>query len=475
MSRQPWRSFGMGAVTVVTGYRMDGTIFDIATTGGGVNTGVQAGNWHRRIWRLAMPMIISNISVPLLGAVDTAVMGHLPDPAYLGAVAIGALIFSYVYWGFGFLRMSTVGITAQAFGEGSEAGVQTVLYRAGLIAFGLAAAILLLQQPIALLSFNLLPASDQVEDLARRYFHIRVWGAPAALATFVILGWFLGQEDARTPLAIQVATNGINIVLDLWFVMGLGWGVDGVAAATLIAEYAGFLLGGFLVLRRLSRMGERLVPDRNLFAFAQFRSMVAINRDIFIRTFCLLTAFAIFTARGAQMGDVVLAANAVLLNFLTFSSHALDAFAHAAEALVGGAKGRRDRAGFHAASMTAMIWGVGIAAGASVLFLIAGPLIIDGLTGIAEVRETAYVYLAWAAAMPIVSVWCFTLDGIFIGATRSADLRNGMVLTLIGYLAALAVLEPAFGNHGLWASIVVLMALRAVTLGLRYPALLRSI
>ena len=452
-----------------------GTIFGNMWMGDGVTSKVQAGNWHRRIWRLAMPMIISNISVPLLGAVDTAVMGHLPDPAYLGAVAIGALIFSYVYWGFGFLRMSTVGMTAQAFGGGDETGFQTVLYRAGLIAFGLAAAIILLQQPIAMLSFNLLSASDQVEDLAHRYFLIRVWGAPAALATFVILGWFLGQEDARTPLAIQVVTNGINIALDLLFVMGLGWGVDGVAAATLIAEYAGFLLGGFLVLRRLARMGERLVPDRSLFALHEFRSMVAINRDIFIRTFCLLTAFAIFTAQGAKMGDVILAANAVLLNFLTFSSHALDAFAHAAEALVGGAKGRRDRAGFHAASKTAMLWGAGIAAAASVLFLVTGPYIIDGLTGITEVRETAYTYLFWAAAMPIVSVWCFTLDGIFIGATRSADLRNGMVITLIGYLAALYVLESAYGNHGLWASIIVLMVLRGVTLGLRYPALLRSI
>lgn len=422
-----------------------------------------------------MPMIISNISVPLLGAVDTAVMGHLPDPAYLGAVAVGALIFSYVYWGFGFLRMSTTGMTAQAFGTRDESGVQVVLFRAGAIALGLAAGIILLQLPIAWLSFVLLPASDQVEGLAHRYFEIRVWGAPAALGTFVILGWFLGQEDAKTPLVIQVVTNAINIALDLLFVMGLGWGVDGVAGATLIAEYAGFLLGGYLILRRLSGMENRLVPDRDLFSFGAFKSLAAINRDIFIRTFCLLSAFAIFTARGAQMGDVILAANAVLLNFLTFSSHALDAFAHAAEALVGGAKGRRDKEGFHAASMIALKWGFGIAAGATLVFFVAGPFIIDGLTGIVEVRSAAYSFMFWAAIMPIVSVWCFTLDGIFIGATRSADLRNGMIITLAGYLASLALLEPAFGNHGLWASIVVLMILRGITLGLRYPALLRSI
>jgi len=440
-----------------------------------VNTGVQAGNWHRRIWRLAMPMIISNISVPLLGAVDTAVMGHLPDPAYLGAVAIGALIFSYVYWSFGFLRMSTTGLIAQAFGSSDEAGIQTVLFRAGAIAFALAAGIILLQLPIALLSFSLIPASEQVEDFARTYFFIRVWGAPAALGTFVILGWFLGQEDARTPLAIQVFTNGINIALDLLFVVGLGWGVEGVAAATLIAEFAGFALGGFLVLRRLGAMSGRIAIDRSHFSFREFKTMVAINRDIFIRTFCLLTAFGIFTARGAQMGDVTLAANAVLYQFLTFSSHGLDAFAHAAEALVGGAKGRRDKAGFHEASKVALLWGLGIAAGATAIFFVAGPYIIDGLTGIPEVRETANTYLFWAAIMPVISVWCFTLDGIFIGATRSVDLRNSMLITFIGYLAALAVLEHAFGNHGLWASLVVLMVLRGVTLGLRYPALLRSI
>lgn len=462
-------------MTAVTGYRQAGRSIKNVGTDDGVSTGVQADNWHRRIWRLALPMIISNISVPLLGAVDTAVMGHLPDPAYLGAVAVGAVIFSYVYWGFGFLRMSTTGMTAQAHGGGDAVGTQTVLYRAGMIAIGLSVVILLLQLPIAWLSFELLPATDQVEDLADRYFAIRIWGAPAALGTFVILGWFLGLEDARTPLVLQVFTNAINIVLDLLFVIGLDWGVDGVAAATLIAEYSGFLLGVVLVWRRLARMRHRYVFDHRLFALAEFGAMIAINRDIFIRTFCLLTAFAIFTARGAKMGDVILAANAVLYQFLTFSSHALDAFAHAAEALVGGAKGRRDRASFHIASKVAMFWGVGIAACTSVIFWLAGPFIIDELTKIPEVREAAYDHMIWAAAVPIVSVWCYTLDGIFIGATRSADLRNGMVVTLVGYLVALAVLEPAFGNHGLWASIMVLMVLRAMTLGLRYPSLLRSI
>ncbi len=432
-------------------------------------------NWHRRMWRLALPMIVSNISIPLLGMVDTAVVGHLPDPAYLGGVAIGALIFSYVYWGLGFLRMSTTGLTAQSYGERGYQGVYAVLLRAGIMAIGFAAAILLLQSPIALLAFGLLSGSDQVELFGAQYFSIRIWGAPAALATFVFLGWFLGQEDAKTPLILQVIINGVNIVFDLIFVIGLDWGVEGVAAATLIAEYSGLLLGGFFVIRRLSLIGERPRLDLSLLAFQDFKAMIAINRDIFIRTFCLTTAFALFTARSAQMGDVILAANTVLMNFLTIASHVLDAFAHAAEALVGAAKGRRDRAAFHAASMVAFQWGALVAVASTLLFFAFGPFLIDLLTGIEEVRVLAKDHMVWAAMMPVLAIWCFTLDGIFIGATRSADLRNGMLVTLAIYLAALYLLENSFGMNGLWAAVAVLMILRGVTLAVRYPALLRSI
>lgn len=433
------------------------------------------GGWDGRVWRLAGPIILANLTVPLLGAVDTAVVGRLPDPAYLGAVAVGATIFSFVYWGFGFLRMSTTGLTAQAWGQGDAAEVKAAFARAAGIALAIAGALILLQGPILWAALGLFEATDQVEDLAAGYFTIRIWGAPAALMNYVLLGWFLGRQDARTPLLLQILINAVNIALDLLFVVGLGWDVRGVAAATAIAEWSGLLLGLLLVRRALAASGAGPVGRARLLDREALRRLVAVNRDIFIRTLCLVGAFAYFTMRGATMGEITLAANAVLLNFLTIASFGLDGFAHAAEALVGRSLGRRDRADFDAAVRSVFKWAAVLAGGAAALFVLAGPALIALLTDIPAVRAEANHFLLWPALLPLVSVWCFTFDGIFIGATRGADLRNAMILSLAVYLAALHWAQPAFGNHGLWFAMTLFMAVRGLSLAALYPRLKRSV
>ena len=429
---------------------------------------------HRRVWRVAGPIILSNISVPLLGAVDTAVVGHLDSPIYLGGVAIGSLIFNYVYWGFGFLRMGTTGLAAQALGARDSHEIWATLNRGFIVAAVLSAIVITLQIPIVESANWLFDASQPVESLASEYFRIRIWAAPAALANYVILGWLIGLQRAGSALTIQVFMNGLNVILDLVFVMGFGWDVQGVALASVLSEYAAIALGLLLCLRILRReRGERNL--KSLWDVSRFRRLAAINGDIFIRTLFLISAFAVFTAQAAKMGDTTLAANALLLNFQMFLSYALDGFAHAASALVGGAVGARDRAAFRRTVLVTTVW----AAGTALLFIAAygagGHLLIDLLTSLPDVRQEAYLYLPWLIASPLVSVWSFQLDGIYIGATESRLMRNTMVLSFLGYAGALAMLVPAYGNHGLWAALLFFMALRGITLGVRYPVIERRI
>ena len=410
---------------------------------------ITAREWHGRVWRLAAPIILSNLSVPLLGAVDTAVVGQLPEPYFLGAVAVAALIFTFIYWGFGFLRMGTTGLTAQAWGAGDRDEARAILTRSLLIAAALGLAIIILQRLIGAAAFSLLEASAEVEANREAYFAIRVWSAPAALGNYVVLGWFLGLQNAKIPLVLQLFLNGLNIVLDLIFVLVLGWQVEGVALATVIAEYAGFALGMLFVLRRIKR--TRAVSAVQIFYLAHFKRMFAVNRDIFIRTLCLIFCFAYFTAQGAKLGDVVLAANAVLMNFMALMSHGLDGFAHAAEALVGGAAGAGHREGFRRAVITAAIWANVVAAGFVLAFWLAGLALIDILTGVPSVREAAAQYLPWLYAAPVISVWALLLDGVFLGTTQTVELRNAMIFSTILYVGAVQIALPIFGNHGLSA------------------------
>jgi len=417
--------------------------------------------------------MLSNVSVPLLGAVDTAVVGRLPEPQHLGGVAIGAVIFSVVFWVFGFLRMGTTGPTAQALGSGDGEEVRATLGRAALTAMVLGLAVIAVQAPLAWIVFPLLGASGEVAELGRAYFDIRVWGAPATLMNYALLGWLLGMQDARSALVLQLALNVSNMLLDILFVMGFGWGVEGVAVASVLAELGAVGIGLLLVRRKL-RLNAGVWRRERVFDGGRIRRMFAINGDIFVRTLCLQAAFFLFTAESAKLGDLVLAANAVLLHLQQFMACGLDGFAHATEALTGHAIGARDRRQFTGAVRAATAWAVPFAAAFAVVYALFGPFLVGLMTTIPEVRVTAADFLPWLIASPLISVWSFLLDGIFLGATRTADMRNNMLLSLALYAAALFGLIGVWGAHGLWAALLVLMVLRAATLGLRLPVLLRT-
>ncbi len=424
--------------------------------------------------RLAVPIILANIGQPLLGAVDTAVMGHLPSPAYIGGVAVGALIFSFLYWAFGFLRMATTGFIAQARGAGDHQEIRDVALRAALLAAVLGLAIVALQAPAQWFAFWAVEATPRVEALAGAYFDIRIWGAPATLLVYVGIGWLIGMERTGAVLALTLYMNGLNIALDLLFVPVFGWGIEGVALATLIAEVSTAVIGIAVIAWLHRPLGGRwrrrgLLSDRSKTA-----GLLRANTDIFLRTLCLIFAFAWFTAQGAKLGETVLAANAVLFHFFLLIGHGLDGFAFAAEALVGGAIGRRDRARYGEAIRLTTIWAGIVAAGFALAYLAAGGLVIDTLTDIEKVRDLARVYLPWAIAIPLAGVWSFQLDGIYIGATRTREMRNGMALALAVYLAAGYALLDLWGNDGLWLSLYVFLIARAAVLFLWLPRIAAS-
>jgi len=437
---------------------------------------VSAGGARRNtsVLGLALPIILSNLSIPLMGAVDTAVMGHLPDAAYLGGVALGALVFTYVYWGFGFLRMATTGFVAQANGAGDHQELRHVTLRGALLALGLGALVVALQRPLADLAVLVLEGSPRVKALARDYVLVRIWGAPAALFVYVSLGWLIGMQRMRSVLALTVLQNAINAALAILFVVAFGWGIEGVAAATLIADYAGAAIGVLALWHAHRGIGGRW-GGAGLFDRAKLLAAFRVNGDIFLRTLFLVSGFAWFTSQGAGQGDVVLAANAILVTFIALASYGLDGFAHAAETLVGGAVGARDRAAFRAAVRVSTLWAAGVALIAAAVLAVAGALLIDVVTSLPDVRAAARTFLPWAAIYPLVAVWCFQLDGIYIGATRTAEMRNGAALSLAGLLAAGYALMPSFGNHGLWAALLAFAACRGLTLALWYPRLLRGV
>jgi MATE family multidrug resistance protein len=424
--------------------------------------------------KIALPIVLSGATVPLIGAVDTAVVSQTGEVAPTGAVGIGAVILSTIYWVFGFLRMGTTGLVGQAEGEGDRAEVAALLTRALLIAFAAGAVLILLQGPIFRGAFLASPASDEVETLAQQYLSIRIISAPAAIAVYAITGWLVAMEQTGRVLVLQLVMNGVNMALDLWFVLGLGWGVPGVAWATVIAEVSGVLLGLALCAPAFRRPEWRDWP--RVFDKARLIRMAVVNSDILIRSAALMGIFTSFTlVYSPKLGDVTLAANHVLMQFLTVSAYALDGFAYAAEALVARAVGRRDVVRLRRASVLCAFWGLVSAVLMAVLFWLAGPALIDVMHKGPVVQDTARQYLVWVALSPLLGVWAFTLDGIFIGATRGPDLRNMMILSLVIYLISVAVLMPILGNHGLWLALLISFAARGVTLGARYPALERDL
>jgi MATE family multidrug resistance protein len=429
---------------------------------------------HRQVWALVVPIILSNLTVPLMGAVQTGVMGHLPDPAYIGGVALGTQFFSYFYLVFGFLRMATTGFVAQAKGAGDAQELRSIAVRGTILALGFGALLIALQAPLADLTFLALGGSAKVQALGHDYIALRIWSAPAALFGFVALGWLIGMAHMRTVLVLTFVQNGLNALLAIWFVNGLGWGIAGVAVATLIAECAGAVVAAIAVWHaHRGKPGRWLAPgllDRH-----RLLGMMQVNGNIFLRTLFLLTGLAWFTSQGARQGDIVLAANAVLINLLFIASYGLDAFANAAETLVGGAIGARRRAALSAAVRVTTLWAGGIALAATGAFALLGPALIDLLTGLDAVRSEARRYLPWAIVSPIVAVWCFQFDGIYIGATRTAEMRNGMALALLLLLGLGYALMPALGNHGLWLALLAFFAFRGLALWLWYPRIVRSV
>ena len=429
--------------------------------------------WHRRIWALAGPIIISNLSVPLVGAVDTAVVGHLPDPVYIGAVALGAVIFNFLYWGFGFLRMGTTGFIAQAHGAGDADEIRMTFARASLLAGSIGLALVILQKPIGLVALWAFSGDAELEGLTLDYYTIRIWSAPAALIHYAVLGCLIGMQNTRAALALQLTLNGSNVVLDLVFVLVLGLGVKGVALATVFSEYLAVSLGIWLLLHNLHRLGGKWYRSQILDS-ARLKAMVQVNANIFIRTLCLIFAFAYFTAIGTKLGKTTLAANAVLMHLQLFMAYGLDGFAHAAEALTGGAFGAKNTTAFKQAVKVSSVWALAIATLITLIYATLGMSIIELITGIPEVRATASDYLPWLIASPLLSVWSFQLDGIFIGTTRSTEMRNGMLISLAAYLCAVWVMVPLWDNHGLWLAMMVFMVTRALTLGMWYPRIERA-
>jgi MATE family multidrug resistance protein len=422
---------------------------------------------------MAGPIIFANISVPLLGAVDTAVVGHLPEVYYIGAVAIGAMLFTYIYHLFNCLRMGTTGPTAQARGAGDYAEVRAMIGRALLLAGAIGAVLIALQLPILAFAFWLIDASPQVERYAREYFLIRIWSMPAVLAGYAIIGWYYGLRDVRTPLIVQIFGNTLNILLDFLFVFGFGWGVAGVAVASVIASYAGLLLGLYYVwrtVRTLPGSGHARLLDRD-----RLIRMVSINGDIVLRTFCVVSVLGLFMAKSAELGDVTLAANQVLHNFLVFTSFGLDGFAHAAEAILGEAVGRRDRAAFQRAMRVVFIWAALVGALNLVVYAIAGHGIIALMTSIPEVRAAAADYLLWPVVMPLVAVWAYTYDGVYLAATRTTIMRNTVMVSFAAFAALLYTLMPVYGNTGVWIAVAAFLGLRGVLLHLFFPRVLRTI
>ena len=424
---------------------------------------------HRRILNIAVPIVISNASVPILGLVDTGVIGRMGEAAPIGAVGVGAIVIGSIYWIFGFLRMGTVGLTSQADGAGDTAEVIALFSRALLIGLAAGVAIIGLQIWLFRGAFYISPASDEVETLARQYMTIRVWSAPAAIAIYGITGWLIAQERTRAVMAIQLVMNGTNIALDLLFVMGFGWGVGGVAIATFIAEWSGLALGIWLCRNAFDHPAWR---DRaRLLDPVKLRNMALVNTDILIRSVLLQAIFVSFMLYGAGFGDVPLAANQVLLQFLFFTSFAMDGFAFAVESLVGKAIGAKKPGAVRRASVMTGMWAAGICAAMALAFAFGGGVMIDLMTTAPDVRQEARAYLPYMVAAPVVGCAAWMFDGIYIGATRTVDMRNMMIISTIVYFISVIPLMGAYGNHGLWIGLLISFVVRGITLGWRYPAL----
>jgi MATE family multidrug resistance protein len=415
--------------------------------------------------------MVANLTTPLIGIVSTIAIGRLGDAALLGGVAISSVIFDCLFWLFAFLRMSTVAFAAQSLGAGETQELRAILIRGFIVAAVVGAALILLQIPLGTVLLGAMGGSEGVTRAAKIYFTIRIWSAPLALANYVVLGWLIGQARAKLALGVQIAINLINAAATVVLVLVLDAGIAGAAIAAVIAEATGLALG-VVIARRLT-YGQPAIPRAALFDRAKLMRLLAVNRDIMIRTASLIAVFLFFTSQGARSGDVTLAANAVLNNFLLISAFFLDGLANAAEQLCGRAYGARDRNAFSTATRLVIRWGFAFALAVTIVFALFGPALIDIMTASADVRRSARDYLPFVILSPVLAVFAFAYDGVYIGSTWARDMRNLMMLSLVMFLAAWLALR-SFGNAGLWGALLVHYAARGGLQALRYPALVRA-
>ena len=430
---------------------------------------------HARVARIALPVVLSNATVPIQGAIDTAIIGNQGEAVLLAAVVLGATALTLLFTAFNFLQMGASGLTAEALGAGDTRRVINTLIRALIVAAGIATVMILLRDSVARGALALFAGSAEAEALATGYVRLRLLGAPAELANYALIGWFTGQELTRRLFEMQIAISLVNVTLNLAFVVGLGWGVEGVAAATAIAAWAGLGVGLWRVRRRIAElMPAGFVPERaRLLDPGELTRVVALNRDIFLRTLCLTGSFAWFARLGSLQGDTVLAANGVLMQFTHVAAYALDGFAMAAETLVGQALGRRDPALLHRAVAATGAAALALAAGLALVFTLSGGAVIDALTNVAAVRETARAHMAWATLLPLAGVLAYHLDGVFIGAAEGGAMRNAMLAAAVLFGGTGWVLSHWLSNHGIWLALWLWMLMRAGFLALRYQRILR--
>lgn len=430
---------------------------------------------YKHVFYLAIPIILANLTQPLMSAVDTAVAGHLPGAHYLAGVALGSLLFNLVFWAFGFLRMGTTGLVAQFLGAHQTDSVVLTVGRGILIAITLGLLILLLQVPLITTGLALLGASPEATEQARLYAHGRVWAAPLSLINYVILGWLLGCQRVRTALFIQVLINVVNLMAVLSFVYGFDWGVSGIGRATAVADLSGALIGGFLLWRSYK---TQILTLRwtELIETTALRRLIQINSHLFVRTACLLATMTWFTHLGAKQGDTLLATNAILLNFLSFTSYGLDGFAHAAETLSGAAVGQRRPQSLSRIVRICLVWGLVGSLLYMLVYALFGSDLIRLLTDQVAIAELADRYLVWVVLAALVSMPAYLYDGIFMGATRTQALMFIMLASSLSFLALSLVLLPLLGNHGLWLSFLLFNGLRGVSLAFALqPVVLRPL
>ncbi|MEX0845616.1 MAG: MATE family efflux transporter [Balneolaceae bacterium] len=425
---------------------------------------------NRQILRLAIPNIISNLSVPLLGAVDTAVVGRLEHVYYLGAIAVGSIIFDFIFWGFGFLRMGTTGMVAQAYGAQEERKTRIILIRVLLVAAASSILILLIQYPLIEVSLYLINASPEVEEYTRLYYHIRIFAAPATLALFGLNGWFLGMQNARYPMIITIFLNVVNIILNLIFVFHFGMNVDGVATGSLIASFLALALALFLYKKKYGGLKLNIEWDE-LIETSELKKFFSVNRDIVIRTLCLIFSYAFFTAKSAEMGDVVLAANTILLQMWYISSYGTDGFAYAAESLVGRFKGAGENRQLKEAVKANMLWGLGLGLLGTTTYALLDAEIIALFTNKENVIAVAMTVVIWLIVAPVVNSVCFIWDGVYIGATATGAMRNSMLIaTILVFIPAYFISESFAGIHALWIAMTAFMIARGVILTIYAPS-----